>query len=133
MADANLTRVENRIRLAVILVNLLGALATQFYLTVIDPLPTGGQPLSGIGLGEVALVLIAVILLLIIGTVWGKRSRDRIHHGADRYPATRAAGQSELAAGTTSPEFPRPLSPAGQNQGSRRRYFDQCSHLPARR
>ena len=70
--------IQRRTTLAVILINLLGALALHFYFSVIDPLPTGQEPLRAID--RIGLIVFGVVMSLtfIAGFVWSRKREARI-------------------------------------------------------
>jgi hypothetical protein len=70
--------IQRRTDLATIAINLLGALATHLYFNVIDPLPTGQEPLREID--RIGLIAFGVALLtaFLLGSAWSRKREARI-------------------------------------------------------
>ena len=86
--------------------NLLGALALHFYLSVIDPLPTGQQPLRTLeGIGTVAFVLFMAVTFA-AGLVWSRKREKRV-----------ATWYERLRGGTPAEDVPDDVRRDVLNQG----------------
>ncbi len=68
-----LAQIDRRINWLNILVNLLGASVTFFYLSVIDPPPTGGEALRTLDPGTLLLFVVMMIGLMLLGGWLSKR------------------------------------------------------------
>jgi sigma-B regulation protein RsbU (phosphoserine phosphatase) len=98
--------IQRRMSLAVVALNLLGALALHFYLSVIDPLPTGQQPLRTLeGIGTVAFVLFMAVTFA-AGLVWSRKREKRV-----------ATWYERLRGGTPAEEVPDDVRRDVLNQG----------------
>jgi adenylate cyclase len=85
--------IQRRMGLAAIALNLLGALALHFYLSVIDPLPTGQQPLRKIeGIATVGFVLLMASTLA-TGAILTRRRDRRIGMWYERLRGGAAADE----------------------------------------
>ncbi len=73
-----LETVQRRNNVAMIALNVWGALLVMFYFNTIAPLPTGEAPLGSLEAGSVALSLLVVGGTLAIGFIWGSKREARI-------------------------------------------------------
>lgn len=63
-------RIENRLNITTTLINLVGALLTFFYFNIIDPVPSGAEPLTRLEPDDPGLFLLAVAITFTVVAKW---------------------------------------------------------------
>ena len=88
----SLKTVQRRTSGATVLLNVLGALVAQVYFSVIDPLPTGQNPLQSMEWSTILAFALVTLTALILGMVVGQRREKRI---VEWYERLRAGAQPQ--------------------------------------
>ena len=74
----SLNDILRRIRTSTVLLNLAGAFVVFLYISVVDPLPEGSQPVQAIPPVELFLFLTVIVLTFASGMIWRMRSDRRL-------------------------------------------------------
>ena len=80
----SLNQIESRIDITVSFINIMGALLTFFYFNIIDPLPSGAEPLTRLEPSDPGIFLIALVIAYIVVANWGNNYHKPIFAWADR-------------------------------------------------
>jgi len=71
--------VQRRLSWTIIVTNSICALVPHVYLSVIDPMPSGTEPLRAFGWGEFVAFVAVMAVAFVAGSMWNRKSGRRIH------------------------------------------------------